>query len=179
MRSIAWMEESCLRNSNHFILWKVFSFGRLLFFGRLLYQNYLHNTSSRIIFGITTTYIFQNWIATRNLKGTNQVFYWDVFSSPKVPAIRKVLFLKERFIKLHLTKIYRAPTRKSTLNIHCKDWCWSWSSNTLAIWWELTHCKRLWCWEGLRAGGEVGDRGWDGWMALPIQWAWVWANSRR
>ena len=22
---------------------------------------------------------------------------------------------------------------KSTLNIHCKDWCWSWSSNILAI----------------------------------------------
>ena len=124
-RSIAWMEESCLRNSNHFILWKVFSFGRLFFFERLLYQNYLHNTSSRITFGMTTTYIFQNWIATRNLKGTSQVFYLDVFSSPKIPAIRKVLFLKERFIKLHVTKIYRAPTRKSTLNIHCKDWCWS------------------------------------------------------
>ena len=26
------------------------------------------------------------------------------------------------------------------LNIHWKDWCWSWSSNTLATWWEeLTH----------------------------------------
>ena len=24
--------------------------------------------------------------------------------------------------------------RKSTLNIHWKDWCWSWSSNTLATW---------------------------------------------
>ena len=29
---------------------------------------------------------------------------------------------------------------------------------------ELTHWKRLWCWEGLRAGGEGDDRGWDGWM---------------
>ena len=36
-----------------------------------------------------------------------------------------------------------------------KDWCWSWSSNTLAILCEqLTHWKRLWCWERLRAGGE-------------------------
>ena len=26
--------------------------------------------------------------------------------------------------------------RKSTLNIHLKDWCWSWSSNTLATWCE-------------------------------------------
>ena len=26
--------------------------------------------------------------------------------------------------------------RKSTLNIHLKDWCWSWSPNTLATWCE-------------------------------------------
>ena len=25
---------------------------------------------------------------------------------------------------------------KSTLNIHWKDWCWSWNSNTLATWWD-------------------------------------------
>ena len=30
---------------------------------------------------------------------------------------------------------------------------------------ELTHWKRLWCWEGLGAGGEGDDRGWDGWMS--------------
>ena len=46
----------------------------------------------------------------------------------------------------------------------------SWNSNTLAIWWEeLTHLKRPWCWESLRAGGEGDDRGWDGWMASPTQ----------
>ena len=39
--------------------------------------------------------------------------------------------------------------------------------------------KRLWCWERLKAGGEEGVRGWDGWMASPTQWIWVWANSRR
>ena len=26
-------------------------------------------------------------------------------------------------------------------------------------------------------GGEGDDRGWNGWMASPIQWTWVWANS--
>ena len=41
---------------------------------------------------------------------------------------------------------------------------------------ELTHWKRLWCWEGLRAG-EGYDRGWDGWMASPTRWTWVWVNS--
>ena len=36
---------------------------------------------------------------------------------------------------------------------------------------------RLWCWEGLGAGGEGDDRGWDGWMASPTWWTWVWVNS--
>ena len=59
-----------------------------------------------------------------------------------------------------------------------KDWCWSWNSSTLATWCkELTHWKRLWCWERLRAGGEGDDRGWDGWMASLTQWTWVWVNS--
>ena len=44
-------------------------------------------------------------------------------------------------------------------------------------WTELTHWKRPWCWEGLKAGGEGDDRGWDGWMASPTWWTWVWASS--
>ena len=57
-------------------------------------------------------------------------------------------------------------SRKSFLNIHWKDWCWSWNSSTLATSCEgLTHWKRLWCREGLGAGGEGDIRGWDGWMA--------------
>ena len=56
---------------------------------------------------------------------------------------------------------------------------WSWSSNNLATWCkELTHWKRPWCWERLKAG-EGDDRGWDGWMASLTQWTWVWANSGR
>ena len=48
--------------------------------------------------------------------------------------------------------------RKSVLNIHWKDW--SWSSNTLATWCEeLSHWKRSWCWERLKAGGKGDDRG--------------------
>ena len=66
--------------------------------------------------------------------------------------------------------------RKSVLNIHWKDWCWSWNSNILATWCEeLTHLRRPWCWERLRAGGEEDNRGW---MAPPTQWTWVWASSR-
>ena len=53
-----------------------------------------------------------------------------------------------------------------------------WSSNTLATWCEeLTHVKRLCSWEKLKTGREGDDRGWDGWMASPTWWTWVWVNS--
>ena len=42
---------------------------------------------------------------------------------------------------------------------------------------ELTHLKRPWCRERLKAGGEGDDREWDGWMASLTQWTWVWVNS--
>ena len=62
--------------------------------------------------------------------------------------------------------------------VHWKDWCWSWNSNSLATTCkELTHRKRLWCWEGLGAGGEGDARGWDGWMASLTRWTWVSLNS--
>ena len=67
---------------------------------------------------------------------------------------------------------------KLVLNIHWKDWCWSWSSNTLGTWCEeLTPWKRSWCWERLKVGREGDDRGWDGWMASLTRWIWVWVSS--
>ena len=51
-------------------------------------------------------------------------------------------------------------------------------AETLATWCEeLTHWKRPWCWEGLGAGGEGDDRGWNGWMASLTQRTRVWASS--
>ena len=41
----------------------------------------------------------------------------------------------------------------------------------------LTHLKRPWCWERLKAEGEGSDRGWGDWMASLTQWTWVWVNS--
>ena len=68
--------------------------------------------------------------------------------------------------------------RRSALGFLWKEWCWSWNSSTLATSCEeLTHWKRLWCWQGLGAGGEGDDRGWDGWMASLTWWTWVWVNS--
>ena len=70
-------------------------------------------------------------------------------------------------------------SRKSVLNIHWKDWCWSWNANILVNWYEeLTHWKGPWCWERLKVGREGDGRGWDGWMASPTGWTWVWSSSR-
>ena len=70
---------------------------------------------------------------------------------------------------------YMSP---SALGFLWKEWCWSWNSSTLATSCEeLTHWKRLWCWDGLGARGEGDDRGWDGWMASLTLWTWVWVNS--
>ena len=87
-----------------------------------------------------------------------------------------------------LQKTFESPLdSKEIQGVNCKgnqfwifiDWCCSWNSNTLATWCEeLTHLKRPWCWERLNVG-EGDDRGWDGWMASPTEWAWVWVNSGR
>ena len=71
-----------------------------------------------------------------------------------------------------------SPFWRSALGFLWKEWCKSWNSSTLATSHEaLTHWKRLWCWEGLGAGGEGDERGWDGWMASRTRWTWVWVNS--
>ena len=68
--------------------------------------------------------------------------------------------------------------KEISLNIHWKDW--SWSSKTLATWYEeLTHWRTPWCWEKLRAKGEGDDRGWYGWMASLTQWTCVTQSWRQ
>ena len=74
--------------------------------------------------------------------------------------------------------VFIGRTRRSVLGVHWKDWCWSWNSNTLASWCEeLIHWKRPWCCEWLMAEREEDNRGWDGLMASPTWWTWVWVNS--
>ena len=43
--------------------------------------------------------------------------------------------------------------------------------------WRTDSFERLWWWARLKAGGEGGDREWDGWMASQIWWTWIWASS--
>ena len=100
----------------------------------------------------------------------------DLLSGTRCSFLLHLLCLLYLILQGHPT----SPSyRKSVLNIHCKHWCWSWNSNTLATWYEeVTHWKRPWCWKRLKVGGEGDDRGWDGWMASLTQWTWVWGNSR-
>ena len=85
-------------------------------------------------------------------------------------------------------RLLRVPYCKEIQPVHPKgDQSWVFigrtdaeaETSTLATWCEeLTPWKEPWCWERLKAG-EEDDRGWDGWMASPTQWTWVWVNSRR
>ena len=113
------------------------------------------------------------------------------FSSSQVQLLdldhNKVWVLKNWYVwtvvlekTLWILSTARRSKRKSTLNIHWKDWgwSWSWSSSILATWCEeLAYWKRPWCWERLKVGGEGDDRRWDGWMASLTQWTWVWVSS--
>ena len=90
------------------------------------------------------------------------------------------LWCWRRFLRVPWTtrRSKQSILKESALAFLWKEWCYSWNSSTLATSCKvLTHRKRLWCWEGLGAGGEGDDRGWDGWMASPTQWTWVWVNS--
>ena len=70
-------------------------------------------------------------------------------------------------------------SRKSVLSIYLRDWCWGSNSNTLATWCEeLTHWKRPWCWERLKAERKGDNIGWDGWMESLTRWTWAWPSFR-
>ena len=77
-------------------------------------------------------------------------------------------------------RLLRVPwtARRSVLGVHWKDWCWSWNSSycghLMQIADSLEKTLMLGKIEGRR---RRDDRGWDGWMASPTQWTWVWVNS--
>ena len=70
--------------------------------------------------------------------------------------LKKFFFWEDSWASLGLQGDPTSPSyRKLTLNIHWKDWCWSWSCNTWITWCkELTHWERPWCWARLKAEGE-------------------------
>ena len=69
--------------------------------------------------------------------------------------------------------------RKSILNTHWKDWCWSWNQHFGHLMRTDSLAKMLFCcWERLKVRGEADTKGWDGWMASPMRWTWVCVGSR-
>ena len=111
------------------------------------------------------------------------MYGWEIWTVKKAEH-RRI----DAFELWHWRRLLRVPwtarrsnqsiLKRSVLGVHWRDWCWRWNSNTLATSCEeLTHWKRPWCWEGLGAGGEGDDRGWDGWMASLTRWTWVWVDS--
>ena len=113
---------------------------------------------------------------------SSHVWVWELDHKgswvPKNWCLPTVFLEKTLESPLDCKEIQPVHVKRLILGVHWKDWCWSRNSNTLAIWCkELTHLKRLWCWERLRAGGEGDNRRWDGWMASPTLWTWVWVSS--
>ena len=67
------------------------------------------------------------------------------------------LWCWRRLLKVPWTATSSQSYRKSTLKIQWKDWCWSWSSNTLAIWCRVDSLEKT-----LRLGKIEG--GWRRWQ---------------
>ena len=81
------------------------------------------------------------------------------------------LFSNDRF---HRVPHCRFPVFPPTGSWEAQHGVWKFSRWSWRADWQMLD----WCWEGLGAGGEGDDRGWDGWMASPTRWTWVWVNSR-
>ena len=116
----------------------------------------------------------QVWMWTLNYKNSWVLRNWCFWTVILEKSLEGSLDCKE--IKLLNPKGKQSwifivrPDAEAEAPIFCEELMVTWCE-------ELTHWKRRWCWERLKAGGEGDDRGWDGWMALPTQWTWVWVSS--
>ena len=170
----------------------------ILYFWRLQITadgNYSHEIKRRLLLGRKAMTILDSILKNRDITLPTKVCLVKAMVFPVVMfgceswTIRKAECGRIYAFELcYWRRLLRVPCteRRSNQSIlkemspeySLKGWCWSWNSNTLATWCEeLTHWKRTWCWERLKAGGEGDDRGWDGWMASPTRWPWVWVSS--
>ena len=146
-----------------------------------------HEIKRRLIFGRKAMNNLDSILKSRDITLPIKVHLVKAIVFPVVMygceswTIRKAEWRRIDAFKLWCCRrLLRVPwtARKLTLDIHWKDWCWSY--NILDTWYEeSTHWKRSWCWERLKTGRKGDDRGWDDWMTSPTQWTWVWANSKR
>ena len=94
------------------------------------------------------------------------MYRWESWSMKKAEHQRTdafELWCWRRLLRVPWTaRSNQGILKRSTVSIYWKDWCWSWSFNTLATWWEeTTHWKSPWCWKRLKAKGEGNGKGWD------------------
>ena len=101
---------------------------------------------------------------------------WWKSSTRKGWALKYISLVKWSTVHLELT---HPLTKQSWYSFIMPAGILNYIITFLATWGEeLTHWKRPWCWERLRASREGDDGGWDGWTASPTQWMWVWASFR-
>ena len=99
----------------------------------------------------------------------------ELFQTLKYDAVIVLPQYVRKFGKLssgHRTRKDQFSFQSQIKAIKLKDTC----SLEGKLW--QTHWKRPWCWERLKAGGEVDNRNRDHWMASPTRWTWVWGSSR-
>ena len=97
---------------------------------------------------------------------------WTIKKAERRRSDACELWCWRRLLRAPWLQIDQASPSESrwVLDVHWKHWYWRWNSNKLDIWWiELTHLKRPWCWEKLKAGKEGDNTGWDGRMVPPTQ----------
>ena len=75
---------------------------------------------------------------------------------PLVPSQHQVPPLPPPLM-VNCVAAYRRVNEYLLKGVHCKGWCWSWNSNTLATW-----CEELGKIEGRRRRGQQGMRWLDG-----------------
>ena len=105
------------------------------------------------------------------LEELNRIPYCASFFLSKSPCSYFLMVMELRVMEI-LSPFRSIPSPNNLKNILL------WSKGIQSPFYaQLTHWKRPWCWERLKAGREGDNRGWDGWMASPTQWTWVWASS--
>ena len=110
---------------------------------------------------------------------SSHVWLWELAECQIIDAFE--LWCGRRLMRVPWTarKSNQSILKKINPEYSLVDWCWGWSSKTLATRCEeLTHWKLPWYWERLKTE-ERSNRGRDSWMASLTQWTWIWANSRR
>ena len=148
---------------------------RRLLFGRKAMTNLDSILKSRDITLLTKVHLVKAMVFPVVMYGCES---WTIKKAEHRRIDISELWCWRRFLKVPWAarRSNQSIPKEISLNIHWKDWCWSW------ILWPPD--AKNWligsdpdAGKILEAGGEGDDRGWDGWMASPSQWTWVWASS--